>query len=82
MYKNINYFSILDNEEDDIYFGLTYPRIRFNKGKLCEYYDDLKDFEKNIKDYEEVQIFVKIYIGPKKEPFQLLFDTGSDTLWV
>ena len=48
MYKNINYFSILDNEEEDIYNGFTYPSIRFNKGKLCEYYDDLKDFEKNI----------------------------------
>ena len=32
VYKNINYFSILDDEEKDIYKGVTYPSITFSNG--------------------------------------------------
>ena len=48
VYKNIIYFSILDDEEKDIYKGIIYPSIFFNNGKLCPYYNGLKDFKKII----------------------------------
>ena len=30
----------------------------------------------------DVQIFTEIYIGSNLQPFQMIFDTGSNWLWV
>ena len=38
--------------------------------------------ERKLTDYRDVQIFTKILIGEKKEPFEMIFDTGSEVLWV
>lgn len=37
---------------------------------------------KNLADLQDVQIFAKIYIGENKQPFDMIFDTGSNWLWV
>jgi len=37
---------------------------------------------KNIRDYSDVQIYSTIYIGDNMQPFELIFDTGSNWLWV
>ena len=42
--------------------------------------DDI--ISKNISDYQDVQIFTTIFIGEKKEPFEMIFDTGSNWLWI
>ena len=38
--------------------------------------------EKDLKDASDVQIFANVYIGSNHQPFDLLFDTGSNWLWV
>ena len=37
---------------------------------------------KNLHDYMDVQIFAKIFVGSNQQPFQMIFDTGSNWLWV
>lgn len=37
---------------------------------------------KNLRDYYDVQIFAQIFIGEDKQPFDMIFDTGSNWLWV
>ena len=37
---------------------------------------------KDLKDFNDVQIYTKILIGDKKQPFEMIFDTGSNWLWV
>ena len=37
---------------------------------------------KRLRDYFDVQIFTKIYIGSNLQPFDMIFDTGSNWLWV
>jgi len=38
--------------------------------------------EKNLSDFFDIQIFSTVYFGSKREPHQLIFDTGSSWLWV
>jgi hypothetical protein len=33
-------------------------------------------------DYMDVQIFTRILIGSDHQPFDMIFDTGSNWLWV
>ena len=35
-----------------------------------------------IEDYQDVQIFTEIYVGSQKEKFKVIFDTGSDWIWI
>ena len=38
--------------------------------------------EKNLSDFFDIQIFSTVYFGSRREPHQLIFDTGSSWLWV
>jgi saccharopepsin len=38
--------------------------------------------EKTLWDYRNVQLFSRIYMGSDKQEFKMIFDTGSDWLWV
>ena len=42
--------------------------------------DDLID--QTLRDYYDVQIFTRVLIGSDKESFDMIFDTGSNWLWV
>ena len=35
-----------------------------------------------IEDYQDVQIFTELYVGSQKEKFKVIFDTGSDWIWI
>ena len=37
---------------------------------------------KNLRDFYDVQIFARIFIGSNQQPFDMIFDTGSNWLWV
>ena len=37
---------------------------------------------KKLTDLQDVQIFATIYIGSNQQPFEMIFDTGSNWLWV
>jgi hypothetical protein len=38
--------------------------------------------EKILHDYNNIQIFSKIYIGSERQEFDFIFDTGSSWVWV
>lgn len=38
--------------------------------------------EKKLHDFHDVQIFTTIYIGENKQAFEMIFDTGSNWLWI
>jgi len=39
-------------------------------------------YEQDMEDYKDVQLFSKIYVGSEKQPFDVIFDTGSAWTWV
>lgn len=43
---------------------------------------DTKIVTKDLKDFHDVQVFTKIYVGENKQSFYCIFDTGSNWLWV
>ena len=47
---------------------------------LQEQDDDI--IVKDLKDASDVQIFANVFVGSDNQPFDLLFDTGSNWLWV
>jgi hypothetical protein len=47
-----------------------------DKGVSSEYID------KQLLDYNNIQIYSKIYIGEPKQEFDMIFDTGSSWVWV
>ena len=36
----------------------------------------------DLENAKDTQIFAKIMIGSQKQPFNMLFDTGSNWLWI
>jgi len=38
--------------------------------------------EKILHDFNNIQIFSKIYIGSQRQEFDFIFDTGSSWVWV
>lgn len=44
--------------------------------------NDSQVISKNLRDYYDVQIFARIYIGSNQQAFDMIFDTGSNWLWV
>jgi len=40
------------------------------------------DVTKNLRDYRDVQIFTQVLMGSNDQPFDMIFDTGSNWLWV
>lgn len=42
----------------------------------------LIDVVKNLTDYRDVQIYTKAYVGSSNQEFDMIFDTGSNWLWV
>jgi len=40
------------------------------------------EFIGEIKDYKDVQIFGKVFIGSNLQPFWMIMDTGSNWLWI
>ena len=44
--------------------------------------DDETLVVKNLRDFHDLQLFAQIYIGSEKQPFDMIFDTGSNYLWV
>jgi len=43
---------------------------------------DSKIVTKDLKDFHDVQVFTKVYVGEDKQPFMCIFDSGSNWLWV
>ena len=37
---------------------------------------------KNLLDFHDLQFFSKIYVGSKKQPFDMIFDTRSNYSWL
>ena len=37
---------------------------------------------KDLTDLQDVQIVATVYIGSNQQPFEMIFDTGSNWLWV
>lgn len=44
--------------------------------------DDPKLIYKELRDLNDVQIFTDMFVGSKKNKFEVIFDTGSNWFWV
>eukprot|EP00347_Sterkiella_histriomuscorum_P006557 403352320 len=42
----------------------------------------MKYIEKQLYDFYDVQLYSQLYIGSQKQPFNVIFDTGSAWIWV
>jgi hypothetical protein len=43
---------------------------------------DQADVTKPLKDFMDVQLMAQIYIGSNMQPFDVIFDTGSNMMWI
>lgn len=44
--------------------------------------EDVEYIEKNLYTFFDIQLYSNIWIGSKKEQFEMIFDTGSSWVWV
>lgn len=44
--------------------------------------DDPEFISKKLQDFRDVQIFTEMYVGSNRQPFDVIFDTGSNWFWV
>lgn len=83
-----NLFSKPQNKgiiEMDLKFQKKSAKTSFDKLQLINLASGpgmLPYIEKDLHDHFQIQIFSSIYIGSNKQPFDLIFDTGSSWVWV
>lgn len=49
---------------------------------LVESFEPVGLIDKKLHDYNDVQIYGKLFFGSEMEPHKVIFDTGSSWLWV
>lgn len=63
---------------------------KIDEGKLKTHFtsttsmisDDPEVISKDLNDFHDVQLFTEMYVGSNKQPFDVIFDTGSNWFWV
>eukprot|EP00356_Strombidium_inclinatum_P009954 CAMPEP_0170489724 /NCGR_PEP_ID=MMETSP0208-20121228/8033_1 /TAXON_ID=197538 /ORGANISM="Strombidium inclinatum, Strain S3" /LENGTH=183 /DNA_ID=CAMNT_0010764781 /DNA_START=74 /DNA_END=625 /DNA_ORIENTATION=+ len=79
-YDDDSVVQVFANGQMSMLSNMEYAQSMFATTSKVE--DDSDFIDQSMKDFFDVQIFTKTYLGSDREPFDMIMDTGSNWLWV